>query len=113
VYWFDDRLLLTAKVAFYLKESLGTSTELLARFTEAIANSLNQDEEPRPRYLWLSSSPMAGRESVELRIPLARLAKERDLPGVMESQIVDAIGQHRAEKRRLPEITVGRPQRSS
>src|SRR5581483_23783 len=31
VYWFDDRLLLTAKVAFYLKASLGTSSELLAR----------------------------------------------------------------------------------
>src|SRR5581483_2975964 len=67
-YWFDDRLLLTAKVAFYLKESLGSSTELLARFTEAVANSLKQDDEPTPRYLWLSSRPMAGREPVELRI---------------------------------------------
>ena len=26
-YWFDNRLLLEAKVAFYLKESLGTSIE--------------------------------------------------------------------------------------
>ena len=35
VYWFDNDLLLAAKVALYLKESLGTSTEMLARFTEA------------------------------------------------------------------------------
>src|SRR5712691_3292631 len=32
IYWFDNRLLLEAKVAFYLKESLGTSTEVLALF---------------------------------------------------------------------------------
>ena len=30
-YWFDNRLLLEAKIALYLKESLGTSTEVLAR----------------------------------------------------------------------------------
>ncbi|MGH2668775.1 MAG: hypothetical protein ACRDH5_06615, partial [bacterium] len=39
-YWFDRRLLLQAKVAFYLKESLGTSTELLARFTQALSSNL-------------------------------------------------------------------------
>ena len=38
-YWFDRRLLLQAKIAFYLKESLGTFTELLARFTEACLTS--------------------------------------------------------------------------
>src|SRR5258708_5175485 len=34
-YWFDNRLLLEAKVALYLKESLGTSTEVLALFARA------------------------------------------------------------------------------
>ena len=50
-YWFDRRLLLQAKVAFYLKESLGTSTELLARFTEALSNNLKQEEASKLRYV--------------------------------------------------------------
>jgi hypothetical protein len=37
-YWFDNRLLLEAKVALYLKESLGTSTEVLVLFTRALSN---------------------------------------------------------------------------
>ena len=39
-YWFDSRLLLEAKLALYLKASLGSSTELLARFTEALSRHL-------------------------------------------------------------------------
>ena len=148
VYWFDDRLLLTAKVAFYLKESLGTSTELLARFTEAVSNSLKPGERTRSRYVWLRSRPTTGREPVEVRIPLANLAKElkeqlpraaecqdlprgrkrpgwkrefarklevaaRELSGVTESRIAETIRAYRAEKKRLPEITVARSQRSS
>lgn len=148
IYWFDDRLLLVAKVAFYLKECLGTSTDLLARFTEALSNSLKESERTAPRYVWLRSRPMAGREPVEVRIPLANLAKElkeqlpraaeyqdlprgrkrpgwkreftrkleaaaRDLSGVTESQIAQTIRSYRGEKKRLPEITVGRSQRSS
>ncbi len=148
IYWFDGRLLLTAKVAFYLKESLGTSTELLARFTEALSNSIEEGERTTPRYMWLRSRPTAGREPVEVRIPLANLANElkerlpraaeyqdlprgrkrpgwkrefthkleaaaRDLAGVTESHIAEAIRSYRVEKKRLPEITVGRSQRSS
>lgn len=76
VYWFNDRMLLAAKVAFYLKESLGTSTELLARFTEAFSKTLKEGQGSTPRYVWLRSRPTAGREPVEVRIPLANLAKE-------------------------------------
>ena len=43
-YWFDERLLLQAKVAFYLKESLGTSTELLTRFTQTLSNNLTRQK---------------------------------------------------------------------
>jgi len=42
-YWFDNRLLLEAKVALYLKESLGTSTEVLALFTRALSNLKDED----------------------------------------------------------------------
>jgi hypothetical protein len=81
-YWFDNRLLLEAKVAFYLKESLGTSTEMLARFTQALSKNLKEAQPSRFRYVWLKSRPARGRESIEVRIPLRNLAKEleRQLP---------------------------------
>jgi hypothetical protein len=147
-YWFDSRLLLQAKVAFYLKESLGTSTQLLARFSEVLSDNLEDGASRKARYLWIHSRPARGRETVEIRIPLGSLAKEleeqmpraatyrdlprgrkrpgwkrefirsleaaaRDLDGIDESQIVNAIRGYRAEKRRLPEITVGGRKRSA
>jgi hypothetical protein len=147
-YWFDSRLLLEAKVAFYLKESLGTSTEVLARFTRALSDNLKEEEPTRFHYVWLRSQPAGGREPIEVRIALRNLARElehqlpratvhpdlprgrkrpgwrrefarsleaaaRDLSGVTESQIVEAVRGYRAEKKRLPEITIGGSRRSS
>src|SRR5258708_22139501 len=43
LYWFDNRLLLEAKVALYLKESLGTSTEVLALFARALSGLKDED----------------------------------------------------------------------
>jgi phosphoserine phosphatase len=140
-YWFDNRLLLEAKVALYLKESLGTSTEVLALFARALSG-LKDEEVARLRYVSLRSLPTRGREPIEIRVPLRELAKEldeqlpraamyqdlprgrkrpgwkreftrslaaaaQDLSGVTESQIEEAIRGFRAEKKRLPEITVG------
>jgi hypothetical protein len=81
-YWFDNQLLLAAKVAFYLKESLGTSTELLARFTEALSSDLKKKEANRLRYIWLRSLPATGQEPIEVRIPVGNLARqlEEQLP---------------------------------
>src|SRR5271163_1793182 len=76
LYWFDRRLLLEAKVAFYLKESLGTSTELLARFTQALSKNLQVEKPSRLQYLWIQSRPAAGGEPIAVRIPLRNLAKE-------------------------------------
>jgi hypothetical protein len=42
VCWFDTNLLLEAKMAFYLKETLGSSSDLLARFTEALSKNLGK-----------------------------------------------------------------------
>jgi len=141
-YWFDTTLLLEAKLAFYLKESLGTSTDILARFTEALSHSLREKQSTKPRYVWLRSRPARGQESIEVRIPLRNLAKEleqqlpraavyQDLPrgrkrtgwkreflrnlrtaagdlsGIAESDIIGAVHGYRAEKKRLPEISVG------
>jgi hypothetical protein len=147
-YWFDTNLLLEAKVAFYLKESLGTSTEVLARFTQALSDNLKEEEPTRFRYVWLRSRTARGREPIEVRIPLRNLAKEleqqlpraavyrdlprgrkrpgwkrefarsleaagRDLSAVTESQIREAVRSYRAEKKRLPEITIGGSRRSA
>lgn len=145
-YWFDRKLLLEAKLAFYLKESLGTSTELLARFTEALSRELRDQDPTKLRYVTLRSRPARGRETIEVRIPLRNLAKEledqlprasvyRDLPrgrkrpgwkrdflrslkaaagdlsGVVESEIGEAVRGYRADKKRLPEISVGAPKK--
>jgi plasmid maintenance system antidote protein VapI len=74
-YWFNNRLLLEAKVALYLKESLGTSTEVLVLFARALSN-LKDEEVTNVRYLSLRSLPARGREPIEVRIPLRDLAKE-------------------------------------
>ena len=140
-YWFGLRLLLEAKIALYLKQSLGTSTEVLALFARAVSR-LNDKDVATVRYLSLRSRPATGREPIEVRIPLRDLAKElnerlplaavyRDLPrgrkrpgwnrefarsleaaaadlsGVSERQVSEAIRGFRAQKSKLPEITVG------
>lgn len=74
-YWFNNRLLLEAKVALYLKESLGTSTEVLVLFARALSN-LKDEDVTNVRYLSLRSRPARGREPIEVRIPLRDLAKE-------------------------------------
>ena len=74
-YWFNNRLLLEAKVALYLKESLGTSTEVLVLFARALSN-LKDEDVTNVRYLSLRSLPARGREPIEVRIPLRDLAKE-------------------------------------
>jgi hypothetical protein len=75
-YWFDSRLLLEAKLAFYLKESLGSSSELLARFTEVLSRDLRDAGKANRRYLRLQSKPARGREAVEIRLPLRELTRE-------------------------------------
>ena len=76
IYWFDAGLLLQAKVAFYLKESLGSSSDLLARFTAAVSQSLSKGELNELKDLSLRSRPASGKDAVEIRIPLRSLALE-------------------------------------
>jgi hypothetical protein len=73
---------LEAKVAFYLKESLGASTALLARFIQALSDNLKKEKLSGFRYVWIRSRPAIGGEPIEVRIPLRSLAKEleRQLP---------------------------------
>jgi len=58
-----------------MKDSLGTSTEVLALFTRALSNLKDKDV-AEVRYLSLRSRPARGREPIEVFIPLRDLAEE-------------------------------------
>ncbi|HET9836791.1 MAG TPA: hypothetical protein VFR84_01060 [Candidatus Angelobacter sp.] len=73
--WFDANVLLTAKVAFYLKDSLGSSSDLLARFTQACSQSL-KSEPGNWTDICLRSRPANGTDAVEIIIPVRSLAQE-------------------------------------
>jgi len=96
IYWFDNRLLLEAKIALYMKDSLGTSTDVLARFARALSG-LSEERVSRARYLSLRSRPATGREPIEIRIPIRELANElnQQLPAA-------AIYQDRPRGRKRP-----------
>ena len=76
VFWFDMDLLLQAKVAFYLKDSLGSSSDLLARFTTALSQNLVGGKLSELKDVSLRSRPASGKDAVEIRIPLRSLAME-------------------------------------
>ncbi len=86
-YWFDNRLLLEAKVAFYLKASLGSSSELLSLFTEALSKSLGAGDPRKRQYVSLRSRPARGEQAIEIRIPVGSLARE------VEEQLPEALAQ--------------------
>jgi len=75
MYWFNNRLLLEAKIALYLKDSLGISTDVLTLFARALS-SLSDERVIKTRYLSLCSLPAKGREPIEVRIPVRELANE-------------------------------------
>jgi hypothetical protein len=76
VCWFDTNLLLEAKVAFYLKETLGSSSDLLARFTEAFSKNHGKAKMADLGDVCLSSRPLNGTSAVEIKIPVRSLARE-------------------------------------
>ena len=76
VCWFDTNLLLEAKVAFYLKETLGSSSDLLARFTRALSKDLGNAKKGALGDIRLRSRPLDGTDAVEIRIPVRSLARD-------------------------------------
>src|SRR5437763_12724180 len=78
VCWFDTNLLLEAKVAFYLKETLGSSSDLLARFTEAFSKNLGKVKIGDLGDIRLRSRPFNGTDAVEIKIPVRSLPRALD-----------------------------------
>ena len=75
IYSLDNRLLLEAKIAPYLRDSLGTSTDVLTLFARALSG-LSDERVTKARHLSLRSRPAKGREPIEVRIPVRDLANE-------------------------------------
>jgi hypothetical protein len=84
-YWFDTNLLLEAKVAFYLKETLGSSSDFLARFTAAFSKNLGNTKIGDLGDICLRSRPLNRTTAVEIKIPVRSLARE------LEEQISRAL----------------------
>lgn len=80
VCWFNRSVLLQAKVAFYLKKSLGSSSDLLGRFTQVLSRYLNQSSSKNLTDVTLRSRPrlrpVVDGDAVEVKIPLRSLARE-------------------------------------
>jgi len=76
LYRFDGRLLLEATVALYLQESLGSSSELLSLFTDALSRGIGDQDPKSRRFILLRVLPPGGQRPVEIRIPPGSLARE-------------------------------------
>ena len=75
VCFFDANVLLQAKLAGYLKESLGTSTQYLVLFTKALSQ-FSGSEVSRRSILRLSARSAPGKIPLEVRIPIRKIIKE-------------------------------------
>ncbi len=73
---FDSTTLLQAKVAFYLKESLGTSVPLLARFIKEIFRDMPVSKRGQARNISILSRPLRGTRPVRIEVPVQALAAE-------------------------------------
>ena len=76
VCWFDTNLLLEAKVAFYPKETLGSSSDLLAKFTEAFSKNFGKASLGDLGDICLRSRPLNGTSAVEIKVPVRSLSRE-------------------------------------
>lgn len=75
-YWFDTNSLLVAKVASYLKESLGTRTSMLARLMEAFSASEQKLKAENPKYVVFSCRLGAGEEPIKLGVPFRSFGEQ-------------------------------------
>jgi hypothetical protein len=73
LYYFDSDLLLQAKVAWHLRETLGVSTESLTRIVHALSRlpSLNRNAD-----VVITSRLKTDAASVQIRVPFAHLNRE-------------------------------------
>jgi hypothetical protein len=78
--WFDQSVLLQAKIGWYLRVSLGVSTNHLARLVQLTCRAAKARRDPR--FISVSSRPFPGSEAIEIKIPVRSLVEgiEERLP---------------------------------
>jgi hypothetical protein len=73
---FDTMTLYVAKVALFLKSSLGTNTEMLSEFTAALLDRLPSLWEGGTGTVVFRSRPLPGSMAVEVKVPFRELAQQ-------------------------------------
>ena len=74
-YFFDASALLVAKVAFYLKESLGTRTSVLSKLMDAFSASEQELKAKNPVYV-VFSCRLGEEEPIKLGVPFRALEEQ-------------------------------------
>ncbi|MGC1415333.1 MAG: MerR family transcriptional regulator [Candidatus Acidiferrum sp.] len=75
-YVFDASALLTAKVAFYLKESLGTRSSVLSKLMDAFSASEEELKSENPSYVVFKFWLFAEQEPLKLGVPFRSLSEQ-------------------------------------
>ncbi len=74
LYWFDANALIKAKCAWYLKQSLGASSESLVRFLDALSRV--RDLTTRRDAVRIEARPAWGTPAIEVVVPVPSLTRE-------------------------------------
>jgi len=75
-YFFDANALMVAKVASYLKESLGTRTSVLSKLMEAFSASEEEFKSENPKYIIFNCRLAAEEEPIKLGVPFRALGEQ-------------------------------------
>jgi hypothetical protein len=73
---FDGKALYAAKVALFLKKALGTNTELLSEFTNALVDRFASLPDEKADVIVFKSRPSPGGIAVEVKVPFRALARQ-------------------------------------
>ena len=85
-YLFDSEALLAAKVAFRLKESLGTRANVLAKFIDVFRASEKMLRRENPAYVVFTCRFSAADEPIKLGVPFRSLGGQID-PGMNRAEL--------------------------
>jgi hypothetical protein len=75
-YLFDVKLLLIAKVASYVKESLGTRVSVLSKLMEAFSASEERLKRENPKYIVFSCRLGTEEEPIKLAVPFRTFGEQ-------------------------------------
>jgi hypothetical protein len=75
-YFFDTNTLLVAKVAFCLKESLGTRTSVLSKLMDVFLASEKEFKSENPKYIVFKCQLSAEEDPIKVGVPFRALGKQ-------------------------------------